>query len=57
MLIPEKNTLAMTRSEKELRLINLNKEAMDKRDEMMSKQAVDVESSFASSQLPEDKRS
>ena len=53
----KQNTLTMTQSEKELRLINLNKEAIEKRDEMMSKQAVDVESSFASSQLPEDKRS
>jgi hypothetical protein len=38
-------------------MINRNKEALDKRDEMIAMQNVDIESSFASSRLPEDKRS
>lgn len=38
-------------------MINRNKEALDKRDEMLAMQNVDIESSFASSKLPEDKRS
>lgn len=38
-------------------MINRNKEALDKRDEMIAMQNVDVESSFASSKLPEEKRS
>lgn len=49
--------LALTKSEKELRLINRNRDALNKRDEMLAMQNVDVESSFASSHLPEDKRS
>ena len=52
-----KPTLKLTKSEKELRMINRNKEALDKRDEMVAMQNVDVESSYASSKLPEDKRS
>ena len=52
-----KPTLKLTKSEKELRMINRNKEALDKRDEMIAMQNVDVESSFASSKLPEEKRS
>lgn len=38
-------------------MISHNREALDKRDEMMALQNVDIESSFASSRLPEDKRS
>lgn len=49
-------TMKLTKSEKELRLISKNKEALDKRDEMLAMQNVDIESSFASSKLPEDKR-
>ena len=49
--------LLLTKSEKELRLINRNREALDKRDEMLAQQNVDIESSFESSRLPEDKRS
>jgi len=52
-----KPTLKLTKSEKELRMINRNKEALDKRDERIAMQNVDVESSFASSKLPEEKRS
>lgn len=47
----------MTKSEKELRMMHRNKEALDKRNEMLAMQNVDIESSFASSKLPEDKRS
>ena len=48
--------MKLSKSEKEIRLINKNREALDKRDEMMAMQNVDIESSFASSKLPEDKR-
>jgi len=48
--------MKLTKSEKELRLISKNKEALHKRDEMLAMQNVDIESSFASSRLPEDKR-
>ena len=47
----------MTKSEKELRMMHRNKEALDKRNEMLAMQNVDIESSFASSKLPLDKRS
>ena len=40
-----------------MRMIERNREALDKRNEMLALQNVDVESSFASSKLPEDKRS
>ena len=49
--------LQMTKSEKELRMINRNRKAQDKRDEILAMQNVDIESSFASSKLPEEKRS
>ena len=38
-------------------MMHRNKEALDKRNEMLAMQNVDIESSFASSKLPEDKRS
>ena len=47
----------MTKSEKELQLITRNRKALAKRDEILAMQEVDVESSFASSKLPEEKRS
>ena len=49
--------LQMTKSEKELQLITRNRKALEKRDEILAMQEVDVESSFASSKLPEEKRS
>ena len=48
--------LKLSKSEKELKLINRNREILDKRDEFLALQNVDVESSFASSRLPEEKR-
>lgn len=53
---PTNPVLKLTKSEKELRLISKNREALDKRAEMLAMQNVDIESSFASSKLPEDKR-
>lgn len=41
-------SLTLTKSEKELRLINLNREVLEKRDEIIARQVVDVESSFDS---------
>ena len=52
-----KPALSLTKSEKELRMISRNREALHKRNEMIAQQNVDIESSFASSRLPEDKRS
>ena len=54
---PAKRPLNLTKSEKELRMISRNQEALDKRNEKISLQNVDIESSFASSRRPEDKRS
>ena len=48
--------LKLSKSEKELKLINRNREILDKRNELLALQNVDVESSFASSKLPEEKR-
>ena len=47
----------LSKAEREMRLIDRNRKALDKRDEMMALQNVDIESSFESSRLPEDKRS
>ena len=49
--------LQLTKSEKELRMITRNRKALEKRDELLAQQDVDIESSFASSKLPEEKRS
>ena len=54
---PALPVLKMSKSEKEMRLVSRNREALVKRDELLALQNVDVESSFASSKLPEDKRS
>ena len=53
----EEPALALTQSQKELRMIKMNREAINKRNEMVKEQNADIESSFDSSQLPEDKRS
>lgn len=50
-------TMQLTKSQKELRMINRNRNALNKRNKMLASQNVDIESSFASSRLPEDKRS
>ena len=47
----------LTKAEREMRLIDRNRKELDKRDEMIALQNVDIESSFESSRLPEDKRS
>ena len=47
----------LSKAEREMRLITRNRKALDKRDEMIAHQNVDIESSFESNRLPEDKRS
>ena len=53
----ERKPPLLSKAEREMRLIDRNRKALDKRDEMMALQNVDIESSFESSRLPEDKRS
>ena len=47
--VNEEPALALTQSQKELRMINMNREAIKKRNEMVQVQNADIESSFDSS--------
>lgn len=45
---PSQKTFLLTKSEKEIELINKNRDALTKRDECILRKSVDVESSFTS---------